>query len=133
MNEAVGIKSRYTMNGGGKWLVRPFKRQEFWKFIGCILSAVTYGKKVHKLFSDIPKASCSMAPPKLRRDVCGNTDLYKVCCYHYRHSYIYACHLIILSYTIFFHFLDVSLGNYLSLSLTGLWHDKLPRRSEAYR
>ena len=37
MNEAVFIKNRYTVNGGGKRLVRPFKSQEFWKCIGCIL------------------------------------------------------------------------------------------------
>ena len=49
MNKTVVIKNRYTMDGGGKRLVSPFKRQEFWKCIGCILSAVTYGKKLHKL------------------------------------------------------------------------------------
>ena len=27
MNEAVGMNNRVTMNGGGKQLVRPFKRQ----------------------------------------------------------------------------------------------------------
>ena len=32
----------------------------------------------------------------------GNTDLYKVCCNHYCHFYIYACHWIILSYTTLF-------------------------------
>ena len=37
-------------------------------------------------------------PTKLQRDVCGNTDLYKVCCELYRHFYIYDCHWIILSY-----------------------------------
>ena len=45
INEAVGIKNHVTMDGGGKRLVCPFKRQEFWKCIGCILSAVTYGNK----------------------------------------------------------------------------------------
>ena len=55
MNEAVGIKNRYKMNGGGKQLVCPFKIQEFWKCIGFILLEVTYGKKGHKLWSEIPK------------------------------------------------------------------------------
>ena len=32
MNEAVGMKNRFTMDGGGKWLVRPFKSQELWKW-----------------------------------------------------------------------------------------------------
>ena len=49
MNEAVGMKNCVTMNGGGKRLVLPFKRQECCKCIGCIILVVTYGKKVHKL------------------------------------------------------------------------------------
>ena len=44
-NEAVGIINPYTMNGKGKILVRHFKRQYFWKYIGYIISEVTYGKK----------------------------------------------------------------------------------------
>ena len=49
MNDAVGMKNRFMMNGGGKRSVRPFKSQEFWKCIGCVLSTVTYRNKVHKL------------------------------------------------------------------------------------
>ena len=79
MNEAVGIKNRYMMDGGGKRVFRPFKRQEFWKCIGCILSVFTYGNKGHNLWIDTPKASCRMAPPKIRRDVRRNTNLYTVC------------------------------------------------------
>ena len=92
MNEAVGIKNFVAMDGGGKWLVLTFKRQELWKCIGCILSKVTYEKKGQKLWSEIPKSFSYKAPPKLRIYVCGNTDLYKVCCDHYRHFYIYAYH-----------------------------------------
>ena len=51
MNEAVGMKNRVMIDAGGKKLVYPFKRQEFWKCIGCILSEVNYGKKLHKLWS----------------------------------------------------------------------------------
>ena len=40
-----------------------------------------------------------MKPPKIQRDVRGNTDLYKLCCAHYHHFNIYACRGIILSYT----------------------------------
>ena len=54
MNEMVGINNRIMMSGGKKQLVRPVTRQEFWKFIGCILSAVTYGMKGHNLWSEIP-------------------------------------------------------------------------------
>ena len=84
IDEAVDINNCYTTNGGSKRLFRPFERKEFWKCIGCILLEVTYGKKGHKLWSDRPKYSCRMAPTKIRRDVRGKTDLYKVCCYHYR-------------------------------------------------
>ena len=64
-NEAVGTKNRFTIDGGGKRLVCPFNRKYFWKRIGCILSAVTFGKKGHQLWSEIPKYSGKMAPTKL--------------------------------------------------------------------
>ena len=92
MNEAVCMKNRVTTNGGGKRLVRPLKRKEFWKCIGCILSEVTYGKKGHKLWSEIPKSFGKMENPKLRRYFRENTNLYKVCFARYCHFYIYACH-----------------------------------------
>ena len=92
MNEAVGMKNRFTIDGGGKWLVRTFKKKEFLKYIGCFILAVTYGKKGHNIWSEIPKDSCRMAPTKLRRYVLGNTDLYKVCYDHNFHFYIYDCH-----------------------------------------
>ena len=91
-NEAVGAKNRFTMDEGVKRLFSPLKRQEFWKFIGCILLEFTYGKKGHKRFSEITKYFCRMVPPKLRRDVRGNTNLYRVCCAHYCHFYIYDCY-----------------------------------------
>ena len=87
MNKAVGMKNRVTMIGGGKWLVILFKSQEFWKFIGCILSPVTYGKKGHKIWSEVPKCFGKYENTKLRRDVNETTDLYKVCCDHYRQTY----------------------------------------------
>ena len=37
INEVVGMKNRLTMGGGGKRIFRPFRRQEFFKCIGCIL------------------------------------------------------------------------------------------------
>ena len=92
MNEAVGMKNRFTVGGGGKQVVHRFNRQEFWICIGCILSAVNYGKKGHNIWIAIPKASCGMAPTKLRIYVCVKTDLYRVCCAHYCNFYIYAFH-----------------------------------------
>ena len=65
MNEAVGTNNCIMMDGGGKRLVSHFKSQEFWKCIGCIILAVTYGKKGHKLWIEIPKYSVRMASPKL--------------------------------------------------------------------
>ena len=55
MNEAVCMKNRVTLNGGGKRQVKKSTRQEFWKCIGCILSAVTYEKKGRKLWSELSK------------------------------------------------------------------------------
>ena len=34
INEVVGMKNSFTVDRGGKNIVSPFKRQEFWKFIG---------------------------------------------------------------------------------------------------
>ena len=45
INEAIGTKNRVTVGGGGKLIVRPFKSQEFWNCIGCIISTVTYDRK----------------------------------------------------------------------------------------
>ena len=56
MNEAVGMKNCVAINGGWKRLVCTFKSQELCKCIGCIILAVTYGKKGHKLWSEIPKS-----------------------------------------------------------------------------
>ena len=92
MNEAVGMKIGLMMSSGNKWLVRPFRRQDFWKFIGCVLLVVTYGKKGEKLWSEIPNTSVNKAPTKLQRDVCDTTNLNKVCCDIYRPYYFHSCH-----------------------------------------
>ena len=55
INEAVGMNNRVTVSGGGKRIVRNFISQELWKFIDCVLLAVTYGGKGHNLWSEIPK------------------------------------------------------------------------------
>ena len=39
-NEAVCMKNSFTLNVGGKWPVKPFKRQEFWKCTGCTFSCL---------------------------------------------------------------------------------------------
>ena len=90
MNEAVCMKNRVTFNGGGKRQVKKFTWQEFCKCIGCILSAVTYGKKGRKIWSEVPKVFGKYDNLTLRRDVRVTTNLYKLCCAHYRHLFIYA-------------------------------------------
>ena len=65
MNEAVCINNRVTTNGVGKHLVRPFKRQELCKCMCCIISSVTYGKKGHKIWSEVPKCFGRYENPKL--------------------------------------------------------------------
>ena len=91
MNDAVTTKNRVILNGGGKRQVKNFTRQEFWKCIGSILSAVAYGKKGRNLWIEVSKDVVKHENQALRRDVRGTTDLKKVCCAHYRHLYIYAC------------------------------------------
>ena len=50
MNLAVGEKNRLDISGSNILLVHPFRRKEFWKCIGCIISAVTYGNKGHNVW-----------------------------------------------------------------------------------
>ena len=89
MNEAVCMKNRVILNGGGKRQVKKFTRQEFWKCIGFILLAVTYRKKGRKIWSEVSKGDGNYDNLTLRRDVCGITNLHKVCCAHYRHLFFY--------------------------------------------
>ena len=56
MYEAVGMNNHITISGRKKRLVCNFRTHEFWECIGCVLLAVTYGKKVHKLWSENPKS-----------------------------------------------------------------------------
>ena len=44
-NLAVGENNSLDIYGGNKHLFYPFRRGEFWKFIGCIILEVTYGKR----------------------------------------------------------------------------------------
>ena len=83
------MNNRVTLNGGGKRQVKKFTRQEFWKFIGCILSSVTYGKKGRKLWSEVSKGVGKHENMTLQRDVRGTTDLQKVCCALIRHLFFY--------------------------------------------
>ena len=92
INEAVGEKNCLEKSGGGKRLVCPCRMQEFWEYIGCILSAVTYGKKGHNLWGETPTYFGNNPQTKLQRDVCGNTDSHSVCCDLYYPHYCYDFH-----------------------------------------
>ena len=94
MNEMVGMNNYLLISGLKKrlHLVRHFTRKEFCKCIGCILSVITYGKRRHKIWSEIQRTVVKNLPTKLHRDVRGNTDIHKVCCDIYFTYYCYACH-----------------------------------------
>ena len=49
MNQAVGKKNRLDILVGRKRPIRYFPRNKFWKFIGRILSEVTFGVKGNQL------------------------------------------------------------------------------------
>ena len=49
-NKAVGEKNYLDKSWDSKRLVHYFTNNEFCKYIGCFLSAVTYGKKLHRLW-----------------------------------------------------------------------------------
>ena len=80
INEAVGEKSLLDKFGGKKLFVCPFRRQEFCKFIECILLEFTYGNKLHKLWGGNPIYFGKKEQTKLHRDICRNTYLHRVRC-----------------------------------------------------
>ena len=92
MNIAVGEKNCLDNSGDEKQLVFTFRRQEFWKCIGLIISAVTYGKKLHKLWGETQLSVGNKSQTKLHRDVRGNTYLLELICDIYCTRYCYACH-----------------------------------------
>ena len=92
INEVVGMKNCLDISGVRKRVVRPFRRQELWKYIGCIISALTYGKKGHKIWSEIPKSLGKNPRTKLRRNVFEKTYFNSLCCDLYSPYCCYDCH-----------------------------------------
>ena len=84
MNEAVSMENPLTMSGREKRLVFTFRGQELWKYIDCVLLAVTHGKKGRNTCSETTKLFDKGPPTKLQIDVSGNIDLNKLCCDFYR-------------------------------------------------
>ena len=74
------MKNCLMIYGVRKRLVCTFIRQEFLKYIGCILSAATYGNKGHYLWSETPKTFGKNSTTKAQRDVHGNIYLNRACC-----------------------------------------------------
>ena len=50
MNQVVGENNCIDKSGGRKRPDRPFTRNKFWKYSGCIILAVTFGVKLHHLW-----------------------------------------------------------------------------------
>ena len=92
INKEVGMKNRPMMSAGRKRLVRPFRRQQLRKCIGCILSEVTYGNKGQNIWSEIPNTFGKKPPAKLQRDVRGTINLNELCCDIYLPYYCYDFH-----------------------------------------
>ena len=98
MNEVVDEHNRLDKCGGKRWLVWHFSNKEFWKYIGCIVLAVTYGKKGHIIWGETHTSDANKAWSPIDINVLGTTGLLKVCCDLYRYHYSSLCHWNILSY-----------------------------------
>ena len=85
MVTAVDKKNPLDTSVGRKWSVFTFTSNKFWKYVVCILLAVTFGVKIHYIRAK-PEESISnkgIAPLRtpLHRYVCGKKYLLKVRCY----------------------------------------------------
>ena len=92
INLSVGEENNLNCYGGKNQLVCTFRRQYLWRFIGLILSKVTYGRNGHKTWAETKRSVDKKVRTKLHRDVCGNADLMKVRCDIYCNNYYYAFH-----------------------------------------
>ena len=99
MNEEVGEKNQHQKLVGKRWLVQKHSNNEFWKFIGWILPAVTYGKKVYRLCVSSTRKDLGKAASQIDRDVCGKAYLLKRSFSLYNFHYSYPYHGTILYYT----------------------------------
>ena len=54
MDEMVGMKNCLDNSVGKKRLVCPFISKQFWKYICCIISKITYLKKGQKIWGETP-------------------------------------------------------------------------------
>ena len=89
MDEAIGDKNCLGKLRGKKRSVSHFKNIEFWKYIRCILSAVTYEIKGHQLWGEIEKSVRKKWKTTIHRYVNEITYLTTLCCYLYSHHYCY--------------------------------------------
>ena len=92
MNEEAEKRNRHHKATGKRRLVRFFSINEFWKYIGCILSAVKFGKKGHTLRGVNLIINIRNGPCLISRDVCGKAYLLKLSCPLYRLYYSFLYH-----------------------------------------
>ena len=92
VNEAVAEKNCLDKYWGMNQLVRNFTRHEFWKGIGSMFLAVTYGIKGNHMCGTTKTSVNNKGQTKLDRDFCEKRYLLKVQCDLHCSHYYYACH-----------------------------------------
>ena len=114
INEKFGGNNHLDKYGGNKRLVRHFIRNELWKFIEWILLAVIYEIKGNHIWGTTESSVSKKGWTKIHRNVCGKTDILRLCCYIYCPHYCYNLHWTILSRTTSFfigcHFENLSIS-----------------------
>ena len=88
LNESIGEKNRYHEVMGNIWLVWKNLNNEFWKCIGCILSAFAYDKKGYRICKITNRKYYGKAEETIYRDVHGKTDVLNLSFPPYRLHYI---------------------------------------------
>ena len=92
INEAVFMKNCVTMNGGGKWLVHPLKGKSSGNVLVVFYMQLPMVRKYTSFGVNYQNILVSMKILNYE-EMFVETPIYiKVCCAHYRHFYIYACH-----------------------------------------
>ena len=76
MNKSFGMKNCLDISGRKKQLCCTFISQCLWKYVGCVLLAVTYGKKGKNIWRKTKKYFGKKERTKLHRYVRGNTYLF---------------------------------------------------------
>ena len=92
MNEEVDERNRHHKATGKRQSVQKFSNNDFWKYIGCIISAFTYGKEGYTIWKSTTRRDGCKAACKIDREVRGKIDLLKVSCTLYCLNYSFLYH-----------------------------------------